>query len=180
MKNILIVVDVQNGFTRYEQTKEVAKKIVELTHSGAFDYIIATQFINKEGSQFTEFLDWHRLQNSPDIDIYTGLQYDDLVKKYIYTMVDNHFMKQLSIINDGELPKEVYICGIDTDCCVLKVATDLFEHHIKPLVLLDYCQSNGGMKSHEAGILAMTRLIGHKSLLYGNIKNKSDLDKLID
>ena len=37
MKNILIVVDIQNGFNRYEQTHILADKIVKLTNSGIFD-----------------------------------------------------------------------------------------------------------------------------------------------
>ena len=44
MKNILIVVDMQNGFDRYEQTHILAKKVIELTNSGIFDKIIAKDF----------------------------------------------------------------------------------------------------------------------------------------
>lgn len=69
MKNILIVVDMQNGFDRYEQTHKLAKKVIELTNSGIFDKIIATRFLNKEGSQYTKFINWHRLMSSPDIDL---------------------------------------------------------------------------------------------------------------
>ena len=46
MKDILIVVDMQNGFNRYEQTHILADKIIGLTNNNSFDYIIATRFLN--------------------------------------------------------------------------------------------------------------------------------------
>ena len=61
MKNILIVVDIQNGFNRYEQTHILVDKIINLTNSGLFDKIIAPRFRNKEGSKNTKFLKWHIL-----------------------------------------------------------------------------------------------------------------------
>ena len=36
MNKILIVVDVQNGFVRYEQTKSVAEKIKSLVDNGEY------------------------------------------------------------------------------------------------------------------------------------------------
>lgn len=165
-KKILIVVDMQNGFARYDQTRQMAKKIVELTNSERFDYIIATRFVNKEGSPYTEILGWHKLMNSPETDLVEGLNADMIVDKEIYTCVDTGFMEKLKNINDGTTPKSVYICGVDTECCVLKIATDLFEHAIKPVVLLNYCASNGGNKGHNAGIEAMKRLIGKQCLEY--------------
>ena len=74
MNSILIVVDIQNGFTRYEQTQALAKKIVALTNSGLFDKVIATRFLNREGSQYVKFMHWRRLMDSPDIDLVDGIK----------------------------------------------------------------------------------------------------------
>lgn len=179
MNKILIVVDLQNGFTRYEQTKRVSKKIIELANSGLFDKIIATRFINKEGSQYTDILNWHRLMSSPDIDLVDGLKADVVVDKFIYTCVTPDFLAKLKELNDGKLPTHVFICGVDTDCCVLKTATDIFEQGLMPIVLTDYCDSNGGPKYNEAGKLAMERLIGKKSLVPSLISSKEELEKII-
>lgn len=179
MSNILIVVDVQNGFNRYEQTQEVTKKIVELTNGGLFDYIIATRFLNKEGSQYTRILNWHRLMSSPEIDLISGLKYNHVVDKWIYTCVNDEFMKLLKEKNNSNMPKHIFICGIDTDCCVLKVATDLFEQGVMPIVLSHYCDSNGGPRYHEAGILAMERLLGKKSIVSNKISSKEELAQII-
>lgn len=179
MNKILIVVDIQNGFNRYEQTHILADKIVKLTNSVVFDKIIATRFRNKEGSQYTKFLNWHRLIESPDIDLVDGIKADEIVDKWVYTCVDDNFMSLLKKLNDGELPSHVFICGADTDCCVLKTATDIFEQGLMPIVLTEYCDSNAGPKSHDAGLLVMSRLIGKKCIVTGKITSKDDLDKII-
>ena len=159
MKNILIVVDMQNGFDRYEQTHILAKKVIELTNSGIFDKIIATRFLNKEGSQYTKFINWHRLMSSPDIDLVEGIKADAVVDKWVYTCVTKDFLELLK------------------KC--MKTATDLFEQSIMPIVLTEYCDSNGGPESHKAGIMVMDRLIGRKSIVPDKIKSKEDLVKII-
>lgn len=179
MKNILIVVDMQNGFNRYDQTHILAKNVVELTNSGIFDKIIATRFLNREGSQYTKFLNWHRLMNSPDIDLVEGIRADEVVDKWVYTCVTDEFMSLLKKLNDGEVPTHIFICGADTDCCVLKTATDLFEQSVMPIVLTEYCDSNGGPESHKSGIMVMDRLIGKKSIVADKITSKEDIEKII-
>lgn len=179
MNKILIVVDLQNGFTRYDQTKELAKKIVGLTKSGVFDKVIATRFLNREGSQYTKFLNWHRLMGSPDIDLVDGLFPDAVFDKWIYTCVNDEFMNLLRHCNGGDLPTHVFICGADTDCCVLKTATDIFEQGIMPIVLTEYCASNGGPKSHDAGQLVMERLIGKRCLINKTITKTNELEEII-
>ena len=180
MKNILIVVDIQNGFSRYGQTQALANKIIELTNSSLFDKIIATRFLNREGSQYTKILNWHRLMESPDTDLVEGIKADKVVDKWIYTCVNDSFMDLLKELNDGEMPTHVFVCGADTDCCVLKIATDIFEKDIMPIVLTSYCASNAGPKSHEAGLLVMSRLIGKKCIVDGEINSKNDLIKIIE
>lgn len=179
MKNILIVVDIQNGFNRYEQTHTLADKIIKLTNSGIFDKIIATRFRNKEGSQYTKFLNWHRLIESPDIELVNGIKADEVVDKWVYTCITDEFMSLLKKLNDGEMPTHVFICGADTDCCVLKTATDVFEQGLMPIVLTEYCDSNAGPKSHEAGLLVMERLIGNKCIVADKISNRKDLNRII-
>ena len=179
MKNILIVVDVQNGFNRYEQTHILVDKIAKLTNSGLFDKIIATRFRNKEGSQYTKFLNWHRLIDDNDIELVKGIKADIVVDKWIYTCINEQFMSLLKQINDNELPTHIFICGADTDCCVIKIATDIFEQGIMPIVLSEYCDSNAGPLSHDAGLLVMKRLIGKNSIVSNVIASKEDIQNII-
>lgn len=178
MKKILIVVDIQNGFIRYEQTKKVAQKIIDLVNENIFDEVIATRFINSEGSQYTKFIGWHRLINEPDISLLDELKTDYVVDKKVYTCVNEKFLEFLKEINDGELPKHIFVVGVDTDCCVLKTSIDLFEHFIMPIVLTKYCDSNGGPESHFAGLKVMERTIGTKCIIPGDV-NKYEIEKII-
>lgn len=61
---------------------------------------------------------------------------------------------------------EAYIAGIDTDCCVLATAISLFEHNIRPVVLEQYCVSNGGDVSHQAAITVLERTIGLNQIYF--------------
>lgn len=178
MKKILIIVDMQNGFNRYEQMHILANKIISLSKSEIFDTIIATRFLNKESSQYARILNWHRLENSPDIDLIQGIKYDYVVDKNIYTCINDKFIDFLKDINDKEFPRYVFVCGADTDCCVLKIATDLFESGIMPFVLTEYCASNGGNNAHNSGITVMSRLIGRRCLVEEKIDSKDKLNKI--
>lgn len=178
MKKILIVVDIQNGFVRYEQTKNVAKKIIDLVNKNIFDEVIATRFINREGSQYTKFIGWHRLINEPDICLIDELKPNYVVDKNVYTCVNDNFLAFLKEINDGEIPKHIFIVGVDTDCCVLKTSIDLFEHFIMPIVLTNYCDSNGGPESHFAALKVMERTIGTKCIVSGDV-DKYDIEEIV-
>ena len=179
MKNILIVVDMQNGFARYEQTKQVGEKIIELLHTASFDYTIATQFINPEKGPYRKILHWEKLTQSPETDLIEGIKVDKVLKKNIYTPVNQELMDTMIKANDGEKPNYVFIVGVDTDCCVMKTAVDLFEQDIIPIVLLEYCNSNGGEIANQAGIHVMERLIGKKQLVKDKITSALDVQNIL-
>lgn len=177
MNNILIIVDMQNGFARYEQTKKVARKIKTLLEAGIFDKIIATRFINYDNSIFEKLFGWEKLKSVEEIEIVDGLtEYiDEIIDKSVYTCINSNFIQRLYQLNDGEYPEKVFIAGVDTDCCILTIATGLFEHNIRPIVLSAYCNSNGGLESHNAGLICLKRLIGSNQLINSEIKEKTDL-----
>ena len=98
--------------------------------------------------------------------------------KYIYNCVNANFIQRLCQLNDGEYPKQVFVIGADTDCCVMTIATSLFENNIRPIVLTKYVDSNGGPDSHNAGLLVMKRLIGANQLVDYDPKTKQELEKI--
>lgn len=177
MKNILILVDMQNGFVRYEQTKQLGDRIEELLKSKSFDCVVATKFLNYDNSIYEKLFDWHRLKTEEDRKLYKDFdEYTDVViEKTVYTCVNQHFLQRICQLNGGAYPEKLFVAGADTDCCVLKIASDLFEHNIRPIVLTHYCDSNGGPESHNAGVICMKRLIGEKQLYSGEIRSADDL-----
>jgi len=44
--------------------------------------------------------------------------------------------------------------------CVLKIAMDLFDIGIEPMVFTDCCASTAGLQAHLAGLAVLSRNIG--------------------
>lgn len=180
MKNILLVIDMQKGFARYEQTIRLTTRIESLLEKQIFDSVVATKFINGENSSYEKFSNWYRLKTEEEQAL------PERIKKYvtctitksIYNCVNTDFIQKLCQLNGGSYPGRVFIVGADTDCCVLTTATSLYEYNIRPIVLTHYCDSNGGAVSHQAGLTCLKRLIGEKQLYEGEITQKGDLDLL--
>lgn len=180
MKNIVIVVDMQNGFARYDQTVRLADKISDLLTKDVFDYVVATRFLNDDNSAYEKFFGWKRLKTQQEREIAAGIaeRVDFVFDKYIYNCVTPNFIQKLCQLNDGKYPEKVFIVGADTDCCVLTISTALFENNIRPVVLTQYCDSNGGPESHMAGLTCMKRLIGANQLVDIKIEKREDLENI--
>lgn len=177
MNNILLIIDVQQGFQRNQETQLNAKKIEALVKLNLFDKIISTKFINNSDLPYYKWLHWPRLFNAPDTNLLDILndKSDYIIEKHYYNCERNSFINTLKLCNDNEMPTRVFICGTDTDCCVQINATTLFELGIHPLVLVDYCASNGGIESHKAGLTVMIRTLGVKHLIHGDINSKEQI-----
>ncbi len=181
-KRILLAIDVQKGFERKECTLKNAEKIGELLRKELFDAVIATQFFNTKDSVYYRWLHWPRLQKAED----TALNPEVLKKscrvitKNIYNCPDGELMSALRECNEGTPPDSVYLCGMDTDCCVQLIAARLFELGIHPIVLTSYCASNGGETAHLAGLTVMGRVLGKIHLTEVEPENTEQLDKIRD
>lgn len=180
MKNIVIVVDMQKAFARYEQTIELQKRIQTLLSKNVFDVVIGTRFNNNVNSIYEKLFNWKKLQTSEDREIpYEIKKHMDYIEdKNIYNCVNASFIQRLCQLNDGKYPDRVFLIGADTDCCVLTIATSLFENNIRPIVLTSYCNSNGGPEAHNAGVRCMKRLVGGSQLVDREIDNRNDLSDL--
>lgn len=180
MKNIIIVVDMQNGFARYPQTIRLTEKIEKLLELRLFDEVIATKFYNGTNSIFEKLFNWKKLETPDEQALPDGIKKNitHVVDKTIYNCVNADFIQKLCQLNDGQYPQKVFVVGADTDCCVLTIATSLFEYNIRPVVLTQYCDSNGGPASHEAGITCMKRLIGEDQLYAECLNKDSDLSSI--
>lgn len=181
MKNILIIIDVQNGFIQDDNTAEVVRKLKDLLYLGLFDVVIGTRYINAPNSTFERLFDYTALTTEDEVNIPIELRYsiDWTVDKYTYDCVNSSFIQRLCQLNDGSIPSRVFIAGLDTDCSVLVSASSLFELNIEPIVLADYCYSTGGEEAHEAGLKCLYRLIGRKRVVEKDIKSMMDLRSII-
>ncbi len=166
MKTCLFVVDIQNGFISIE-TSHTKQRIRKLLDANLFDYVIFSKFKNLPESPYRNILKWDNLTKPYEQELIKEIRpYANLVvEKGIYTVVN---ADTLRFIEEKNI-EVAFVLGIDTDCCVLKTAVDLFENNIRPFVLAYYSASNGGKASHHAALTVLSRLIGVNSVIEGPI-----------
>lgn len=167
--DLLVVVDVQNGFVN-EKSQHVVEPISCFVQDwiDAGKKVVFTRFINLPGSQWEKLIGWTRLCDSPEIDLHPNILFavkdSDTVRvidKYSYSS----FTPELEEIIAREEPGRILICGIATDQCVLQTAVDLFENKKIPIVLSDLCASEAGNEAHEAGLFLLRRFIGKNQVI---------------
>ncbi|MGI8405745.1 MAG: cysteine hydrolase family protein [Thermomicrobiales bacterium] len=163
MADPLLIVDLQEGFIN-DFTRHIPGRVKALIERDDYAPLLFTRFINVEGSPFRRFVGWHDCASSPETDLVpemAGFAREELTfSKLGYAGISEPLATYL---RDHRFER-VYIAGIDTDMCVLKVALDIFDLNIEPLILADCCASTSGLQSHLAGLAILARNIGADKL----------------
>lgn len=182
MKTFLLVVDLQKGFIVDGVNDPIIAKIDALIGTGAFDHIISTVYYNYENSPISRLMGWDKLFTEEEQAVIGAAaeRSDHFVRKNIYSAYSEQLVRHLREENGGETPECVFIAGVDTECCVLMTAADLFEAGIRPIVLSEYCASSGGEDAHFAGLRAMDSLIGRNNICHGPIHTRQELESALD
>ena len=155
----LLVVDVQNAFLN-PFTHHIPGRIAGLIRGGAYAPLVFTRFVNIPDGPYRRFLDWHDCADAPGIEIAAPLvpwvRSGRVFEKPGYTGISDELA---AFLRDGGFSR-VAIAGIDTDMCVLKIAMDVFDLGIEPIILTDCCASTAGLQAHLAGLAVLSRNIG--------------------
>ena len=166
-KPVLVVVDVQNGFIT-EYSRPVVPVIADLVRrwQAAHGDVVFTRYLNYSGSQFERLIGWSKMIDAPETDLVAELtphagSQTPVIDKYIYTL----FTPEGTQLVDERGWTDLYVCGIDTEICVLKTAVDAFEHDLTPWILKDACASHSGPKAHAAGLFIAGRFIGTNQII---------------
>jgi nicotinamidase-related amidase len=163
MGRVLLVVDVQRCFLN-AFTSHVPRRIQQLIGRGRYDQIWFTRFINVKDGPYREFLGWHGGAKAPDTDLARELA-PWITPDRVFTKPGLTGLPPDLVTRLEELaPEQVDLVGIDTDMCVLKVAMDVFDLGIRPVVLVDCCASTAGLQAHLAGLAVLARNIGAEQL----------------
>jgi nicotinamidase-related amidase len=174
-KPVLVVVDVQNGFIT-EHSQSVIPVIVDLVRrwQSANGDVVFSRYLNYAGSPFERLIGWTKMANGPETEIVTELTpyirpHTPVVDKCIYTLFTPDGTR---LVNERGWT-DLYICGIDTDVCVLKTAVDAFERNLTPWILKDACASHAGPEAHTAGLFIAARFIGTNQIIHTTSLSKS-------
>jgi nicotinamidase-related amidase len=165
MPEPLLVVDVQRCFIN-TFTRHIPNRISRLLDMGDYAPVLWTRFVNTPGSPYQKLLRWHECSEAPDTEVVEELvaraRPEDVYVKEGLTGVPEELAARLK----QERFEQLSLVGIDTDMCVLKVAMDVFDLGIEPVVLVDCCASTGGLQSHLAGLSILSRNIGPHQLRF--------------
>lgn len=175
-KKCLLIVDMQYGFIN-EYTNHLVERVEDLITDVSFDTIISSKFINTKDGPCVTIANWNDMFDGPETDLIpvVALNSDKVVVKDTYTMITSEVLLYLE--NNGF--QEVYVIGVNTDCCVLKTALDLFDYNIRPIVLEHYCGTTLGRRIHDNTIEILEALIGENNVIKYPILNNEMLDKII-
>jgi nicotinamidase-related amidase len=163
MSEPLIVVDVQSGFIN-EFTHHIPQRVARLIQRDEYAPLLFTRFVNAPDGPYQRFLDWHSCDSEPETKIVPELE--------PWAKSETVFSKRGLCGIPDELAsylreqrfERIFLVGIDTDMCVLKLAMDFFDMGIEPIVLTDCCASTAGLQAHLAGLAVLSRNIGANRL----------------
>jgi nicotinamidase-related amidase len=163
MSEVLLIVDVQTGFLN-QFTHHIPQRVARLIETGNYDLVFFTRFVNTNDSPYSRFLSWDACSDEPDTNLAPEIA--------LFASPERVFSKpglcgipeEMAAYFRSCLIRQMYVCGIDTDMCVLKIAMDLFDMNIEPIVLTDCCASTAGLQAHLAGLAVLSRNIGANRL----------------
>ncbi|MBD2742178.1 cysteine hydrolase [Coleofasciculus sp. FACHB-1120] len=163
MSEPLLIVDVQSGFIN-DFTHHIPERVVRLLQRHEYAPVLFTRFINVSDGPYYRFLNWHGCDSDAETNLVSELEpfaKPELVfsKSGLCGMPD----KLVNYLRENSIER-ISVVGIDTDMCVLKIAMDLFDIGIEPLVLTDCCASTAGLQAHLAGLAVLSRNIGAQRL----------------
>lgn len=160
MKSLLLIIDLQNGFVN-EHTKEISKKVNLLLDEKRFNDVIFTRYINSENNVCYKRLNYTECMSEESKAITIDTRGYKVIDKEGYTAVTDELK---TYIKENNISK-IYVCGIDTECCVLKTAYDLFEQDYDVYILSEYCACMAGNQANQNALELLKRNIGYNKVI---------------
>ena len=158
MNKILLVIDMQNGFMN-EHTERVHKKIVNYLWGGVAEYdkVVFMQYINNKNSPAYK-IGYDKMFCGHEIDLCSDLRewvitHRDMVVIFSKDTYSCWYSKNkyITFVEWLRLNKitDIDICGVESNCCVLASAFDLFDNGYKINIMLDKCANMNGKRMSE-------------------------------
>ena len=156
----LLIVDVQAGFIRPGRIDALPAAVAShvRVHRARYELVIATRFINLEGSLFERAKHYKRIRSAGEIALCPEIAEvaDEAVDKTTYSSANDAMLR---LLGDHRIAR-VDLCGISTDGCVLATALGLWDRGVEPFVLGGLCGSNNSPMAHAEGLRILSRLLG--------------------
>lgn len=167
----LIVVDLQQGFITPDSAHVIP--VIAATARRWLDdggMVVFTRFLNYPDSPYERLLGWREMQEPPATSLAGELA--ELAAHERAAVVDKRTYSALTpqswALLGMQRVTDLYLCGLDTDGCVLATALAAFDSGLTPWVLEDAVATSAATHPadvHAAGLLIMSRLIGPGQLI---------------
>ena len=158
--NLLLVIDLQNAFIN-EYTKTAKSDIKRLIDSGRHDKVAFTRFINSKNNPTFVKLNYMGCMDDESKQICIDTYTNNIFDKSTYSAYNKEL---IDYIKENNI-KEIYLCGIDIECCVLATALNLFENKYNVYILKDYVYCTHGEERKDNALEILKRNIGEKNIL---------------
>lgn len=158
--DLLLVIDLQNEFIN-EYTKASIKDISSLIDSNKYKNIVFTRFINDENNPTYKKLNYHGCMDEEKRHICINTCNSKIIDKSTYSAYNQELINYILANNI----KNIYICGIDIECCVLITAMNLFENGYDVSILKDYVYCTHGEERKNNALEILKENIGESNLL---------------
>ncbi|MBI5159398.1 cysteine hydrolase [Candidatus Micrarchaeota archaeon] len=155
MATALIIIDVQNRFMN-EFTRHLPARILDFVSKNKFDFVLFIKFVNNNDSGFVKNFGWNECALPPETDIAPELAKLSTPENTFEKNTFSAFKSKRSLDSLG-LPaflkknsvSHVFLCGTDSEACVLASAFDAFDSGFKTAVIKELCASCNGKKFSE-------------------------------
>ena len=161
MGRTLLLIDFQEGFLK-APTEHLRLLVQELVMDPVFDEVIATRFINAEGSLWRTALNWAGLATAAEQEIAVGLPpWAQVVDKTSYGLPQALVQR----IKSRSSSNTVVLAGLEADVCVTVAAAQLFDAGVSVIALSDRMGTNKGEQHHQHALLTLGRIVGRNRVL---------------
>ena len=148
----LVVIDLQQDFIN-ENTNKSIEDIEKLINEKEYDDVIFTRFIGNKDSLIHKSLKDNSGLTEEGIKLVVNPENYKVLDKNIYSafpVLKSHLTHE----------DEIYLTGIDVDCCVLMSALNLFENNYNVFVLKNYVYCTSGEEIKKEALDIIERCIG--------------------
>ena len=122
---VLLIIDVQDGFTKTKEAKKAVDYISSKLIPKKWDKVIQSRWENHMGSRYETDLGYCDVGDTKGTGMLVNTPGDHVITRTCYSC----FCPKLEALVSKE--DEIYVCGLETDACVLATLFDLWDNGYK-------------------------------------------------
>ncbi len=144
-----------------KDTKNIPKKIADYTKEkgNEFDYMFFLKFVNNKDTIFFK-QGWEDMMDSPETDFCPEIE--EVVGEHKVFIKDTRSClrneKFLKFLKDNNV-EELYLCGLNTNECILSNAYDGIDCGFNVFVIKDLVQTFFGQENHKTALKILENIV---------------------